>query len=58
MKVLLIVKTKTGIAEKRAAERTAAEVERQGALLDYVAMMADVELPTDAESEADNEQGL
>lgn len=56
--MLLIVKTKTGIAEKRAAERTAAEVERQGALLDYVAMMADVELPTDTESEAENEQGL
>lgn len=56
--MVFVEKIKASIAEKRAAERTAAEIEKQGALLDYVAMMADVELPTDMESGAEYEQGL
>lgn len=42
---MFIQKLKRSIAEQRAEERTKAEVEKQGALLEYVAIMADVELP-------------
>lgn len=46
-------KLKRSIAEQRAEERSRAEVEKQAALLEYVATMADVDLPTeDTESEA------
>jgi len=50
----LIEKLKTSIQEKRAAERMAAQLAQQQALLDYVAIMADVELPVDEESEVAN----
>lgn len=48
-------KLKRSIAEQRAEERSRAEIEKQGALLEYVATMADVDLPSqDMESEAEN----
>ncbi len=50
---MFIKKLKRSIEEQRAEERTKAEVEKQGALLEYVAIMADVELPTE-ESEGAN----
>ena len=43
------------IAEKRATERINAENTKLKANLDYVAMMADIEIPTD-EPEGQNEQ--
>lgn len=46
-------KLKRSIAEQRAEERSRAEIEKQAALLEYVATMADVDIPTeDEESEA------
>lgn len=51
--MVLFQKLKQSISEQRKAERTNAAVEKQAALLEYVAIMADVELPEDnAESEA------
>lgn len=48
-------KLKRSIAEQRAEERSRAEIEKQGALLEYVATMADVDLPSqDMESEEEN----
>lgn len=45
-------KLKRSIAEQRAEERSRAEGEKQAALLEYVATMVDVDLPTeDTESE-------
>lgn len=46
---MFIQKLKRSIAEQRAQERTQAEVEKNGALLEYVAIMADIELPTESE---------
>lgn len=48
---MFIERLKTSIQEKRAAERMAAQLDKQAALLDYVAIMADVELPVEEESE-------
>lgn len=39
------------VEENRRKERMAAEVERQGALIEYVAIMADVELPDNTDQE-------
>lgn len=46
-RMAFIEKLKTSIQEKRAAERMAAKLEQQSALLDYVAIMTDVELPVE-----------
>ena len=40
-------KLKRSIAEQRAEERSRAEIEKQGALLEYVATMADINIPTE-----------
>lgn len=42
-------------AAKREIERLKAENERQSGILDYVAMMADVEIPTEDEKEDEHE---
>ena len=45
-------KLKRSIAEQRTEEQSRAEVEKQTALLEYVATMADVDLPSqETESE-------
>ena len=42
-----VIRNTTNIAEKRAAERINADNTKLKANLDYVAMMTDVEIPTD-----------
>lgn len=44
-------KLKTSVAEEREKENLRATVEQQAAIIDYIAMMTDVELPTTGESE-------
>ncbi len=46
---------KIALEARRAAERAAADSYRQEALLEYVAMMADVELPEDGEEDDEDE---
>lgn len=46
-------KVKTSIQEERKQEALAADLEKQKALTEYVAMMADVDLPTE-EKETEN----
>lgn len=40
-------KLKRSITEQRAEERSRAEIEKQAALLEYVATMADIDIPTE-----------
>ena len=51
-----VIRNTTNIAEKRAAERINADNAKLKATLDYVAMMADIEIPTEEEPEEHNEQ--
>ncbi|MBQ8974312.1 MAG: hypothetical protein IJ072_01155 [Oscillospiraceae bacterium] len=46
------------IAESRDAERARADVIRQAAMIEYIAMMTDIELPMTDEAEEDDEQIL
>lgn len=46
-------KMKMDVRESRLRENMAADLERQKALTEYVAMMADVELPTEEEEAED-----
>lgn len=52
--VMIFEKSMLSINETRAQERMRAMVEKQAALLEYVAIMSDVELPENAE-EGENE---
>lgn len=45
---MILKKKKTSIQEARKLENMAAKVERQEALLAYVAIMADVDLPEES----------
>ena len=47
--MIKIKKLRNSINEERQHEHTAAELEKQKALLEYVAIMADVELPDEEE---------
>lgn len=58
---MIVQKLKRSIAEQRAEEQNRSEVEKQGALLEYLATMTDVDLPTEDTgstegSEMDGEQ--
>ena len=53
--VMIFEKSMLSINETRAQERMRAMVEKQAALLEYVAIMSDVELPENAEGETENE---
>lgn len=44
---MIFRKLKKSISEARAQEHMAAKVEKQEALLEYVAIMADIELPSE-----------
>lgn len=46
-------KVKTSIQEERKQEALAADLEKQKALTEYVAMMADVDLPTEEKETED-----
>lgn len=46
---MILKKIKQGIREQREAERTAAAAEVNRGLIEYVAIMADVELPEENE---------
>lgn len=48
---IIIKKMKISIEDKREEERTKAEVEKQGALLEYIAIMSNVDLPEESEEE-------
>ena len=48
---MIVIKIGRSVRESRTEENTRAAVEKQSALLEYVAIMADVELPTMEESE-------
>lgn len=50
---MIVQKLRRSIAEQRAEENSRAEVEKQAALLEYVATMADVDLPTENEESAE-----
>lgn len=52
---MVLKKLKTSIEEEREKERLKATVQEQAALLEYVAAMANIELPTLAE-DADEEE--
>lgn len=45
-----------GLREERELEWLCAEAERQQGIIDYVAMMADVELPTDDDQEVGGDE--
>jgi hypothetical protein len=47
--IMIFEKLKTSIKEQRENERLKATVQEQAALLEYVATMADIDLPTLAE---------
>lgn len=49
-----IIKNKESIIDKRALERTVAENAQLKANLDYVAMMSDINIPTEDTSEVTN----
>lgn len=51
-----VIRNTNNIAEKRAAERINADNANLKANLDYVAMMADIDIPTEEEPEEHNEQ--
>ena len=51
-----VIRNTNNIAEKRAAERINADNAKLKSTLDYVAMMADIEIPTEEEPEGHNEQ--
>nr|DAR20532.1 MAG TPA: hypothetical protein [Caudoviricetes sp.] len=47
--IMIFEKLKTSVKEQRENERLKATVQEQAALLEYVATMADIDLPTLAE---------
>lgn len=49
--IMIFEKLKTSVKEQRENERLKATVQEQAALLEYVATMADVDLPTLAAEE-------
>ena len=49
--MLFIKKNKDAIRDTRRDENVRAQVEKQGALLEYVAIMADVVLPEEGEQD-------
>lgn len=51
-----VIRNTGNIAEKRVSERINADNAKLKANLDYVAMMADIEIPTEEEPEELNEQ--
>ena len=47
----MLIERMTGtVAESREAENTAADVAKHAAMVDYIALMTDVELPEDEET--------
>lgn len=46
---MAIVEKVKDFVSKRRIERLLAEVDKQAGILDYIAMMADVEIPADSE---------
>lgn len=56
---MVLKKLKTSIEEEREKERLKATVQEQAALLEYVAAMANIELPTlaeDTDEDTDEEE--
>lgn len=47
-------KMKTDVREERRRENMAADLEKQKALTEYVAMMTDVDLPTETQEDDEN----
>ena len=54
--MIKFAKIKSSISEERKNERMAAELEKQKALLEYVAIMADVELPDEEEQNGTHQE--
>ena len=54
--MLKINKLRMTLAERAAQERAAAQAAKNAADIDYIAMMADVEIPTDEEAEYDESE--
>lgn len=55
---MIFEKLKTSVKEQRENERLKATVQEQAALLEYVATMADIDLPTLAEPQSTESEAV